>query len=393
MTAAPIRPIPDGGVLLHVGMFKTGTTAAQGMFAAARDRLLEQGVLYPPAAGNSHRVPACAVVEHRPHKDKRVPPIAEWDALVETIRSSSAPRTLLSSEFFSHADDPHAQRILDDFGADHVHIAITVRNLAEVAVSMWQQTLKRGWVSSLDDWLARSFERGDDGVTGFWRRHDPSLVAERWARLLGGDRVHVIVVDRHDRNLLPSAFEQLLDVEPGTVSSAEVGHTNRGMTAVEAELVRRLNSEIRRDLKKLEYRALVREAAVWPILVNRVPPKSEPRLRPPQWVVDQAVDEGRRVAEALTSAGVHVIGTLGGLTDKATADDAAPPTSLDVVPLDLAVDALVGAVNAGAAKRREADRLATDRARTRRSPVDQLSAAQLAGLLARRTTAHLKPRR
>ena len=392
-TTPDVGPIPAGGILLHVGMPKTGTSTLQGMLAAAAGELPAQDVLYPQTSGGAHHRAARAVLQSALMKGEAPPDFAEWTSLVETVRSASATRIVLSSEVLSAAKDDDCRRIADDLGADRLHVVIGVRPFASLAVSMWQQTLKRGRRSTLEEWLEKNFRRTEERPsTVFWRRHDPSVVAERWVKLLGPDRVHVVVVDGRDHGFLPATSERLLALAPGTLSSAEVGYTNRGMTAVESEVVRRLNASIR--LPGPEYREFVRDGAIRHFLAQRVPPPSEPRPTPPAWVAEHAVREGRRVAEAITASGVHVIGDLDALTRPGSAVEPAQSNPTANAPIDLAVEALVGTVRASVVALRDADRLAKKQRRRSRQPdVRELPASELAGALARRVKAKVRPRR
>jgi hypothetical protein len=349
MTASGVAPIPEGSILLHVGMHKTGTTALQGVLYTLRDQLPALGVSYPylgdPAQSVAHHIAARSVLQLETGWGETPPDPAKWDEQVALVKASSAPRTILSSEHFAGADDAACQRIAADLGHDRLHVIIGARNFASIAVSLWQQTLKRRRSSTFEEWLERNFRRPEGGSTKFWDRHDPSLVAERWARILGPERVYLLVLDEGDRELVPRTFEELLALPSGTLSSVPPINSNRSMTGVEAELVRRLNVELkkqRRDLTWDLYRSVVRIGAIGQIIEHRRPPAEEPKLQPPAWVVEQARAEAERAVRAVTSGGVNIVGNLANLQPRPPAAGAALE-SLTQVPSDLAVDALVGA--------------------------------------------------
>lgn len=393
MSAPSWGPIPETGVLLHVGMHKTGTTAVQGMFAAASGRLLEAGVFYPPTPLGAHHRGARAVTEHRAYRDDAPPGIAEWESVVSAVRGSTSPRTLISSEYLAGADAAQRQRIIADLGADRLHVVVTVRNFARVAVSLWQQTLKRGRVATLDDWLEQNFRRTDEQPEPhFWARHDPSVVAAAWADLLGADRVTAVVLDERDHGVLPGAFEQLLALTPGTLATTEVSYTNRGMTAVECEVIRQVNAALRSQLNGTEYHALIRSGAIRNIVESRLPPGSEPRLSTPDWVADEAVAEGQRVADVLMSSGIHVIGDLGNLRTRVASGPAEFGDGFADVPVDLAVSGLVGIVTRAAAAVRSGESLAPAKRRRSDARVDELTTGQLAQVLEGRVTAGIRRR-
>ena len=359
MNATGVAPIPEGSILLHVGMHKTGTTALQGVLYTLRDELPALGVSYPylgdPAQSVAHHIAARSLLQLETGWGETPPDPAKWDEQVALVKASPAPRTVLSSEHFAGADDAACQRIATDLGQDRLHVIIGARNFASIAASLWQQTLKRRRVSTFEEWLERNFRRPEGGSTKFWERHDPSLVAERWARILGPERVYLLILDEGDRELVPRTFEELLALPSGTLSSVPPTNSNRSMTGVEAELVRRVNVELKKQKRDLTwdlYRSVVRIGAIGHIIEHRRPPSSEPKLQAPEWVVEQARAEADRAVDVVTSAGVNIVGDLANLQPRPSAGPAALE-SLTQVPSDLAVDALVGAAVLASRRPRE----------------------------------------
>jgi hypothetical protein len=388
-------PIPEGSILLHVGMHKTGTTAIQGILTSLRPQLAVLGVDYP-AQEPGHHLYARAALQLRAPWGGTAPDPHVWDEFVRLVDASPAPRRVISSERFSAADDDQAARIAADLGADRLHVVVGARHFALTGVSLWQQSLKRGKTDTLDEWLAERFLRTyDNPIPRFWRLHDPGVVAERWAKVLGPDRVSVIVVDEQDHDLLPAAFEGLLALPPGTLSSATVPVSNRSMTAAEAELSRLTNVALRKQLKWSEYEAFARLGAMSRMTEQRRPHNDEPRIPVPGWMADMALGEGARVAAALTATGVNVIGDLENLTKPIPAHrlsevTVAPPSE---VPVQAAVEAIAGAVLAAREERRRLrQKLTARRSAERRGRVDQLTTGQLASILRKRLASGAKRR-
>jgi hypothetical protein len=88
---APDLLLPDGSCLLHIGPHKTGSTAVQSAFHAARTRLADQGVVYPGRG----RQPLLAVlsVTGQPGLLGEVrPQMVHWDKLVRSIRAADGQR-------------------------------------------------------------------------------------------------------------------------------------------------------------------------------------------------------------------------------------------------------------------------------------------------------------
>ena len=135
MTAPSDAPIPAGGVLVHVGPFKTGTTAIQGALQDARERLPDHGVLYP---GNARRIarPGWAVLG-RKQRGRDPVPIEEWEELAAEVRAASDHRVCISTEDFGSASPEQAARIVGDLGGDRVHVVAVARRLDKLLPSQW----------------------------------------------------------------------------------------------------------------------------------------------------------------------------------------------------------------------------------------------------------------
>lgn len=93
---------------IHIGHYKTGTTALQQFLWDNREELAADGIDYPAAgcAGHKHNAFAVPLVfgQHKfealfGHKDP-MPPEAYWEKLYAHIAASEHPNTLISSEEF-----------------------------------------------------------------------------------------------------------------------------------------------------------------------------------------------------------------------------------------------------------------------------------------------------
>ncbi len=65
--------VPRGGLLLHIGPHKTGTTALQAAFAEARPRLETFGVSYPGQHAAPHGAAMARLWLRRRRKNSEVP--------------------------------------------------------------------------------------------------------------------------------------------------------------------------------------------------------------------------------------------------------------------------------------------------------------------------------
>lgn len=356
--------VPPGSLALHIGVHKTGTTAVQSALAARRGDLHALHVDYPGTL-MAHRTVASSAMG-RPlgfrTDGARPPRRGLWE---RTLREADAfpGTTLISSEFFAEADDETCQRMVAEAGPDRLRVVVTLRNLAKILPSAWQQNLKSGFRTPYEDWLRFILldEEGSKGTT-FWRRHRHDLVVRRWAAAAGADHVTVVVVDDRDRDGIYRSFEQLLGLPNGFLSPSEGTSANRSFTAAEAEFFRRLNLAVADAGGWSRFRNAAHDGLEKSLVEGRAADPSEARLQTPQWALDRAADLADTFVAAIRDSGVHVIGDLEVLAERLTGPESAPQVP-DDVPIDAAVAALLGVLES-AAQNSGSSTSALDRARS-----------------------------
>lgn len=334
--------------LLHVGPFKTGTTVVQGALHAARKRLHDHGVHY--AGEQRQALRAAMAVLGRPAAAGWEPPrLAEWTALAEEVRSASAQRVVVSSEFFSDADEAAAARIVQDLGGSSVHVAVTLRPLARIAPSHWQYGVQTGVRTPYPTWLEKTLAdpSRDPGPGSFWRRQRHDRLVERWAEAAGADQVTVIVVDERDRGMLLRTFESLVGLPEGFLVPEPGGDSNRSLTEGEIELVRRLNIELERlERDPAEARSIRR--AVVRLMRARRPGPVDRGIVTPDWALKRCAEIGAEMADAIEASGVRVIGDLTALGEPVI-EPAGAGVGTEASPVGLSVEqalqAVLGAVH------------------------------------------------
>src|SRR4051794_21675469 len=99
------RPVAEGGTLLHVGMFKTGTTAIQGALKQAEAHLAAQDVALAPTDDGAHHLPALALLGKPLGWEDHPPDLSIWTQFADAVRTSASTRRVVSSEHFSGAND------------------------------------------------------------------------------------------------------------------------------------------------------------------------------------------------------------------------------------------------------------------------------------------------
>jgi hypothetical protein len=391
-----------GTRLLHIGPHKSGTTALQGAFHLARARLAEHGVFY--AGADRSPVRATLAVTGRPAMlGEASPDIALWDKLVRAVSEAGDQRVVISCEFFDDANDEVARRVVADLGGPRVHVVATLRPLARVMPSQWQQYVQNGLRTPYLEWLDGMLRKPpyDQPTPTFWQRHRHDKLIARWAAAAGVPNVTVIVVDGSDRLALLRTFESLLGLPAGFLVPEDEMVVNRSLTLAEAEVVRQLNEEFKRhEWPGSSYAKFMRYGAVRQMKARR-PLPGEPQIAAPAWALDRVAEISADMTSNIAALGVRVVGDLSALSRSPDLSARSPSpgpsphsspvrsaeagaeagTADPVIPVEAAAQAVLGAILAGGI----ADQTpAVDRRAVADRPVREVDARRLAGVLVRR---------
>ena len=173
--------LPDDAIVLHIGMHKTGTTAMQSMFVAAREDLRAEGISYPGREPSHHAAALALIGSPDGFRGTQEATDAVWQDLAREAAANPA-RTVLDSEFLSRAKPEAIRRFVAELGAERTYVVVGVRHLAAVALSAWQQSLKAGRTNSLKHWLRNNFVRDEDGrLAGrYWEEQHPAWTVRKW---------------------------------------------------------------------------------------------------------------------------------------------------------------------------------------------------------------------
>ena len=170
--------------------------------------------------------------------------MAYWDKLVRDVREADDQRVVISSEFFADGDDEAARRVVTDLGGPRVHVVVTLRPLAKVMPSQWQQYLQNGLRTPYLEWLDGMLRQPpyDQPTPTFWQRH-------RHDRLIGILKVRVVperrrrmsrrfhenrpiavadLKDRHLERVHPNAMHGLLIVPAAGTAHPKLSRWNQG---------------------------------------------------------------------------------------------------------------------------------------------------------------------
>lgn len=366
--------LPQGAVVLHVGPHKTGTTSLQFAFHLARPALAAQGVTY--AGSRRHSVEAAQAVRGVAPKPSHRHGQRQWRALVDEVRATQG-RAVISSEWLSEATPAAIAAIVKDVGADRVHVVVTLRPLASVLPSQWQQYVQGGLTIDYHDWLDAVLRHPERHVTSsFWQRHRHDQLIGRWVAHVGTDRVIAVVADERDPRFVLRSFEGLLGLADGTLALHE-DRSNRSLTWPEIEVVRRINLALgEADVDGALRQGLVLFGAA-PAIRERIPLPGEARIQTPDWAIDEAIRIGTEMAEVIAASGVRVVGDLTRLARAPERRDAAPESPADAWP-DIAAHAVRGVLRRSGVLPESgvSDALAR--------PLTKVSTRRLVGILARR---------
>jgi hypothetical protein len=304
--------IPPGGCLVHIGFDKTGTTSLQGAFHRDREQILGLGVRYPGTEAY-HKSAGIAVTEARGNTGDAAVSMRDWRALTTEVRAARDERVFISSEWLCRATDSQARRVVEGLGGDRVHIVATLRPLAKILPSAWQQYVKDGFTGDYDSWLRGMLLEPPyiAPTPWFWIRHSHDVVLARWASVVGSDRVTAIIVDGRDHDLLLRQFETLLALPRDTLVGEPEGKRNASLTLPEAELLRRVNTAFaERGLSDELYGAAIRSGLL-PRLADARSELATPHpIVTPPWALERVAEIGATAAAAIDASGIRVIGDL-----------------------------------------------------------------------------------
>jgi hypothetical protein len=390
--------LPQRARLLHVGLMKTGTTSLQNAASVLRPELLAQGVRYP-GEGLNHRGPLLALMG-RGWGWGTSPDPAAWAGLEAEIDAERERRVWLGHELLSEADDGQVRLFRERLGSN-THIVVSVRGYGSILPSAWQQMMKGGRVQTFEKWLRSILADDPSGPRARLEaaRLDQGAIVSRWAEAFGPQNVTVVVVDKSTPTLLFDAFEDMLGLDRGLLSTAEIdgAAANRGMSLEEAELLRTLNVTLRKELSWAEYVKWLRGSATASMLSGREVGQHETAIVLPAWAARIADARSQAHVQQIRAAGVRVVGDLALLETPVRSAESAPATPA-TIPLDAAAEAILGVITQGRAEVERAEyyreRLGVwaEAGRTYGPRVGKASGRELAAALVRRVGRRLTGR-
>ena len=322
-------------LIIHPGFHKSGTTALQESFALNRSLLREQGILYPHIGTKAHHRIAWSLTQRPWGWNKRggeKTPEKVWDRMVDRINSAKEETVILSSEFFSEIDGEKVRKIRSDIKGRDIQILFTVRPLAKLLPSSYQQYLKYGITIEFEDWLHEILDKpGESKVSPtFWQRHSHGKVVARWVDIFGRSNVSVLIVNEAQPTFLFDEINKLLNLPNGTIKAAPSG-SNRSLTMEEISLLLELNRQFPKERVWDEYELFIRAGYIRELTDHVPPAPGKERLLTPQWAVDKANEIGKEIQRELLNSGVRIIGDVESLGNSVVPTGTSTyPASVDI---------------------------------------------------------------
>ena len=315
------KALPANSIMLHIGAHKTGTTTLQAALFAASKHLEEQGVINLVADGDETANPAARAVQRLPSSGSTGAPVAYnvWTTLVDQAKAHPNQLVSISAEAFAVSESLVIKSIVKDLGLDRLQVVITLRSLAKILPSQWQQDLHGAWLSlEFEEWLRGTLkevrpikEIGPLQVPHqFWFRHRHDALLQRWIDAVGSDRITLVVADDQQKSSLLECFEKLLSLSAGTLSSTGITR-NQSMTLPEMQIMQRYGQLLESSELGKQIVARNRYHKALKIL-RKVRPENtnDTRLVIPSWSYDRVSQIQHEMVERMQASGVAVIGTL-----------------------------------------------------------------------------------
>ena len=304
-------------LIIHPGFHKSGTTALQESFALNRALLSDLGILYPPIGTKAHHRVAWALTQKpwgwsKRGGEKTSPKF--WDQMANRINGAKEETVILSSEFFSELDGEKIRKIRSDIERRDIQILFTLRPLAKLLPSSYQQYLKYGITVKYEDWLHAILDTpGESKVSPtFWKRHSHGKVVARWVDIFGKSNVTILIVNEAQPTVLFDEINKFLKLPIGTINAAPSG-SNRSLTMEEISLLLELNAQFPKEREWEEYENFIRAGYVKELTDHVPPAPDKARLLTPQWAIDKANELGKEIQGELLSTGMRIIGDVDSL--------------------------------------------------------------------------------
>jgi hypothetical protein len=198
-------------------------------------------------------------------------------------------------------------RIIESFADREVHVVYTLRSVAAMLRSDWQEQVKHRHTADWPEYLRQVFEEPDRSHFGqwFWGHHDATTVLARWATALPAERIHVVVTTpAAPRRKLWTDFASLIGL-PADLELVSNRNLNVSLGRTATRLLAGINERVADRFDDERYAAVVGQVLtnqVLPAAVNRDP------LTFPAELAETIRSRGDDVAALLRDGPYDVVG-------------------------------------------------------------------------------------
>jgi hypothetical protein len=338
---------------VHIGLPKTGTSFLQATLLHNRKILAEQGLdLVPPTKREAFELMLLVRDRYDPALDSASVQDS-LDGFPALLEKAPGSRALISQESLAAATPPQIRRFLDACSDREVHVVATVRDLARQLPSSWQQRLKSGGSWTYDEFLRRAQALEQRGIDRRpWRHLNVTEMLAHWSEAVGPSRMHVVTLPPPGSapSTLLERFCSVVDVDQDRMVPEEKG-VNTSLGRVQAELLRRVNSELPDELLPRQIYGGVGKRF---FAANVLAAQEARPIRVPAEFRAWCDEVAERQIKALDAAGYAVTGQLADLRcpDQAFADDDDRPSHRDVEETAVKALAQILELRAQAVRRR-----------------------------------------
>jgi hypothetical protein len=229
-------------IILHIGLYKTGTTAVQRFFTRNRSALTERGVLYPESFTKfdaHHPLPWALGVGHR-DKVPSVRPDEVVRAILQEAASAGADTVVLSSEEFINLEAAERlQKLKKLFDGHAIEIIIYLRRQDSLLLSSYGQHVRMYSIrfsGTISDFLLKH--------SNFLIKYNYWGMLQRWATVFGSDAMRIKLYDqaRFPEGNIVQDFADTLGFGLDGCDVRKVSGINRNLSDLGLEVLRRLNA-------------------------------------------------------------------------------------------------------------------------------------------------------
>ena len=324
-------------VVLHVGTMKSGTSFIQQTLGANRERLTEQGYLFPGKRWRHQVLGVIDVLDQRRDGAPVPGSVGAWKRLLREMEAWEGT-AIISMEFLAANPAELIQRVVDSLAPARVEVVVTARDLGRNIPAMWQEGLKN---SDAWDWAEylEAVRNGDPAQPGdarkFWRHMAYPAICRKWADAVGRENVTLLTVPHPGapRTLLWERFCSVVGLDPAPFDLSS--KSNVSIPAASALVMRALNERLLVDGMPAHYPEVVKHSLAKQGMVARKGVEPPIGFQAPRWVGRRAAGQIRRLKEL----DLRVVGDLEEL--RPVSQEGVDPTEVTVEQqLDAALAAL-----------------------------------------------------